>query len=948
MKRLFFVMLMAAGLLLAACSQKAHQTVSKLPEISKQPNFNQPLPFDTRIIKGRLSNGLTYYIRENHLPEKQASFRLIVKAGSILENDNEQGIAHFCEHMAFNGTKHFKKQELVNYLESIGMRFGADLNAYTSFDETVYMLQVPTDSLPLLKKAVLILQDWAHNVTYDPVEVNKERGVVISEWRRGLGASQRIRDKILPILLKDSRYAKRLPIGKIKVLETFTPDVPKKFYHKWYRPQLIGVIAVGDFDAKQIEKMIKENFAGIANPANAPKRKYYDVPPQDSTLFAIATDPEASSAQVSIEYKMKADTQKTVGDYRDMIIDNLATQMLSARLNEYTQKKNPPFIAGGVYKSRLVLPTEIFGFSAMCGPGQLIPAFKTLLIEAKRIREYGFTPTELARYKQGYLRNMEKAFAERNKTRSSNLVSEYQRNFLYCEPVPGIENEFELTKALLPTITVKDVNHAVQSWLRIKDRVIEVTGPQKKGVTIPTQDTLLAIIKEVKSMHVTPYVDKLAAHNLISEPIKAGKIVKEIKHPKIGVTEWILSNGVHVILKPTTFKNDEISFRAVSPGGYSLADNQSLLSAKMAAAIERESGVGPFSSLQLQKLLTGKIVRVTPYINEITEGLRGASTKKDLKTMFQLIYLQFTQPRFDSTAFLAYKSKVARYLQNLSQNPGFVYSDSVQSALTQHNPRYRSLTVDMLRQVDLKTAEHFYKERFADASDFTFIFVGSFTPDTLKPLIETYLGALPSKNRKETWRDVTYSLPKTVINRTLHKGMEPKSIQTVIFFGPFKWTLPNVIKGHFVTEVLNIKLREQLRENKSGTYAPSVRDHFSHYPRQRYQIQIRYTCSPKRVDELNAVLFQQVDSLRNFGTTEKYLKKIKEMDLHEYKDSMEENPYWLKRLQFAVLNDIPLEHILQIDDLIRAVTLNDVHAWAKKLLNTKHYLRYVLLPEKNK
>ncbi len=947
MKRILLAALLATGLIFSSCSQKAQQTVTKQPTVAKQLNFNQPLPFDSKIIKGKLPNGVTYYIRENHKPEKQASFRLIVKAGSILEEDYEQGIAHLCEHMAFNGTKHFQKQELVNYLESIGMRFGADLNAYTSFDETVYMLQVPTDSLPLLQKAMLILQDWAHNVTYDPVEVNKERGVVISEWRRGLGASQRIRDKILPILLKDSRYAQRLPIGKIEVLESFTPDVPKKFYHKWYRPELMGVIAVGDFDAKQIESMIKDNFAPIQDPPHPPKRKYYDVPAQDTTLFAIATDPEATTAQVSVEFKMKADTQKTVGDYRDMVIENLATQMLSARLSEYTQKKNPPFIDAGAYKFRVVLPTEIFGLSAVGGPEQIIPAFKTLLIEAKRVQQYGFTPTELARYKQGYLRNLEKLYAEQNKTRSSNLVNELQRNFLYVEPVPGIAQEYKLVKALMPTITVKDINKAVQSWMDIKDRVIEVTGPEKLRKNVPSQDTLLAVMNEVKSMKITPYVDKVGAENLLATPPQGGKIAKEIKHPEIGVTEWILSNGVRVILKPTTFKNDEISFRAVSPGGYSLADDKILVSAKMAADLERESGVGPFSRLQLEKLLTGKIVRVNPYIKELTEGLRGASVKKDLETMFQLIYLHFTQPRFDSTAFIAYKSKVARYLQNLSRSPEFVYSDSVRAALTQHNPRYKTLTAEMLNQLNLKTAEKFYKDRFADASDFTFIFVGSFTPDTLKPFIEKYLGGLPSSGRHEKWRDVTYDLPQTVIDRSLHKGMEPKSIQTVIFFGPFEWSLPNVIKGHFVTEVLNIKLREHLREDKSGTYAPSVRDQFAHYPRQRYQIQIRYTCSPERVDELNDILFKDVDSLRNFGTTQKYLDKVKKMDLHEYKDSMKENPYWLSRLQFAITNDIPLEHILQIDDLIQSVTLKDVHTMAQKLLNPHRYLRYVLLPEKS-
>ena len=948
MKQFILTLLVTTGIILSACNHQTQQAVQKTaPKIEKKLNFDQPLPFDSRIIKGQLPNGLTYYIRENHMPEKEASFRLIVKAGSILETDNEQGIAHFCEHMAFNGTKHFQKQELVNFLESIGMRFGADLNAYTSFDETVYMLKLPTDSLAILKKGIQILEDWAHNVTYDPVEVNKERGVVISEWRRGLGAGQRIRDKLLPIILKDSRYAKRLPIGKIEVLENFTPDVPKNFYHKWYRPQLIGVIAVGDFDAKQIEKMLKEHFAGIKNPPNAPKRKYYDVPAQDTTLFAIATDPEATIAQVSIEYKMKPDTQKTVGDYRNMIIDNLVIQMLSARLAELTQKKNPPFISGGAYKSRFILPMESFGMSAVVGPKQIETAYKTLLIEAKRVQEYGFTPTELERYKKAYLRNIEKAYAERDKQKSGGLVSEYQRNFLYEEPVPGIEAEYQLTKALLPTIKLDDVNNMVRSWLAIKDRIVEVTGPQKEGVPVPTEEKLAAILKQVGQMKVTPYVDKMSGKKLLAAPVKKGKIVKEVKHPEIGVTEWVLSNGVRVILKPTSFKNDEISFRAVSPGGYSLVDTKDLVSAKLAADFEKESGVGPFNKIQLQKFLTGKIVRVSPYITELSEGLRGASVKKDLGTMFQLIYLYFTQPRFDSTAFLAYTKKISRYLQNMAADPQFVYGDSIQATLTRHNPRYKTLTPEMLKQVNLKVAEDFYRDRFADASDFTFIFVGSFTPDTLKPFVEKYLGGLPALHRNEAWKDVTYKLPSGVIEKDLKKGLEPKSVNTVIFFGPFEWSLPNVIKGHFVTEVLQIKLREQLREEKSGTYAPSVRDRFTHYPESRYQIRIRFTCSPQRADELNNIVFQQVDSLRQFGTTEKYLDKIKKMDLQEYKDSMKENPYWLSRLQFAVNNDIPLEHILQIDDIIQSVTLKDVQEMAKKLLNTKRYLRYVLYPEKN-
>ncbi|NOX87912.1 MAG: insulinase family protein [Calditrichaeota bacterium] len=945
MKHLFGISFILFLLFTAGCNNRVTKAPSAAENVAHSSLLKQSLPFDSAIVKGKLPNGFTYYIRRNTEPEKRSALRLVVRAGSILEEDNERGIAHVCEHMAFNGTEHFKKQELVDYLESIGMRFGPEINAYTSFDETVYMLEVPTDSLPLLKTAFQILEDWAHKVTFDSQEVEKERGVVIEEWRLGRGARQRMMDKILPVLLKDSRYAERLPIGKIDVLRSFPADLPKKFYRKWYRPELMAVIAVGDFDPQIIKSLTEQHFSGLQDPPQVTPRRYYPVPEHDETLFAIATDPEANNTVISIDFKMKPDTQRTVNDYRQMLTDNLFSRMLTNRLTEHLQEKNPPYIYAFAIKSRLVQTCETFELTAIARENAIIPGYKTLLTEAKRIKDFGFTATELEREKKAMLREIEKAYTERDKRESSRLAEEYKRNFLYLEPVPGIETEYRLSRQLIPTIALKDVNRLTNVLITDKNRVVQITAPQNENVFVPSQDSLASLLARIDTMKVEPYVDKVTASQLISKPVKSGKVVKTSTQSEIGLTEWYLDNGVRVLLKPTQFKNDEVLFRAVSPGGYSLAPDSILVSAKLAAAIERESGLDGFSQTQLKKLLSDKLVRCVPYINELTEGLSGSSSGKDFETLLQLIYLNFTAPRFDSTAFKSFKLRMIDLLKNRSASPEVVYQDSITLFLTRHNPRYRPLTAQMIEKLDLQTARQFFRQRFADAGDFTFIFVGNIDPDAIRPLIEKYLGGLPSLKRKERWKDVTYTPPANVVERDVFKGLEPKSTNTVIFHGPFEWNLENVVKADFMVEVLRIKLREWLREEKSGTYNVSVFGQFSHFPRERYKIYFRFTCNPERVPELTADLFNQIDSLRNFGTTEKYLNKIKEIKLHEYQERLEKNGYWVNRLNFAVINDVPFDHILKIDDLIQAVTLDDIRSMAQKLLNKKRYLKVVLYPE---
>jgi len=944
----YFVLLITVLIisLSTSCSSVKEQLTSQKAPSGNELSLNQKLPQDTSVIKGKLANGMTYYIRHNVKPENRVELRLVINAGSILEDDDQQGLAHFCEHMAFNGSKHFHKQELVNFLESIGMRFGADLNAYTSFDETVYMLQVPTDSLQILDKAFTVLEDWAHYVSYEDEEIDKERGVVIEEWRLGRGARQRMMDKQLPILLKGSRYAERLPIGKKAVLDTFKHEAPRRFYHEWYRPSLAAVVVVGDMDPKLAKQMIEKHFAPIPKKDNARPRKLYPVPDHKKTLFAIASDPEASRTTLDIYYLLPHEKETTVADYRKNILARLYNSMLNRRLQELTQQKDPPFIYAYSGKGGFMRTKDIYYLGSMVKDNGVPRALETLLTEAKRVAQYGFTPTELERVKTSVLRGMEKAYAERNKTESRQIASEYIRNFLQEEPIPGIAYEYKLYKELLPGIKVDEVNALAGQWMKDNNRVILVSSPQKKGVVIPTEEELQSIIDRVGQETVTAYKDEVLQQPLLAKKPAAGSVQKEKQFKDIGVTEWTLSNGARVILKPTQFKNDEIRFTAFSPGGYSLVDNEDLIPAKTAASVVSACGVGSFNVIQLQKLLTGKMVRVNPYIAELREGMGGSSSPKDIETMFQLIYLYFTSPRKDSTAFLSYQARMKGFYANRLADPYNVYQDSVTAIYTQHNPRYQPMNLESIEKMDLDKSFNIYKDRFADASDFTFIFVGNFQPEKIKPLIETYLGSLPALNRKEAGVDRLWEYPDGIVKRTIVKGNEPKSFTTIIFNGPIEWNPENRSLLNTLVGVMRIKLRERLREDLSGVYYVRLQQRARHYPRERYSLFISYGNSPDRIDELSKEVFAQIDTLQKLGTKQEYLDKVKKMALRSFETGLKENNFWLNQLQFRYYNHLDPETIMQIDDLAQERTLEDVKKAANMFLNPKKYIEVVLVPEK--
>jgi len=900
---------------------------------------------DPRITYGKLENGITYYIRTNQKPENRAELRLVVNAGSVLEDENQRGLAHFVEHMGFNGTKNFAKQELVDYLESIGMRFGPDLNAYTSFDETVYMLQVPTDSVELVETAFQILEDWAHQVSFDDEEIDKERGVIIEEWRLGRGAEARMRDEQFPILFQGSRYAERLPIGKKEVVEDCSYETLKKFYRDWYRPDLMAIVAVGDFDPEWIEGLIEEHFSRLPVHKERREREIFPVPRHDETLFAIATDPEATNSRISVYYKHPLDIDVTVADYREDIVRFLYDGMFNQRLYELTKLPDPPFTYGWSSQGRFVRSIDVYYLGAGVKDGGIERGLKTLLIEAARVKEYGFTDTELQREKKEKLRWIEQLYNERDKTESRRHTAEYIRHFLQDEPTPGIAYEYELYKRYLPTITLEEINQLAGLLIRDESRVIMVNAPEKPEVKVPTQDDLLAVFAAAEKEEITAYEDLISDQPLIETPPAPSKIIGEKQLEAIGVTHWTLANGVEVLLKPTDFKNDEVLFTAFSPGGTSLASDEDYMAARTASQIIREGGLGGFSQIALEKLLAGKLVEIHPWISGLEEGLSGNASPQDLETLFQLIYLHFTAPRKDSSTFLAYQSRMKAYLENRSANPEAVFRDTVQVTMAQHHHRARPLTVALLDEMNLHKSFEIYQDRFADASDFTFIFVGALEPDKIKPLVETYLGGLPSLKREETWRDVGIDPPAGVIKKEVTKGLEPKSRVQIIFSGDFAWNGQNRYDINSMATAFRIKLREILREDLGGTYGVGVRASPQHYPDQEYQISIRFGCAPERVEELTATVFTQLDSIRTANLGEIYLTKVREIQRRKREKDLKENRFWLDELEDCLTHQEDPLTILEYGKLVDGLTLEAIRNAARTYFNLENYVTVVLLPE---
>ena len=913
-----------------------------------QPALDTPLPFDPSVRQGTLDNGLRYYVRHNTEPEGRAELRLAVDAGSVLEDEDQRGLAHFVEHMAFNGTDRYAEPELVRYLESVGTRFGPDLNAYTSFDETVYMLQVPTDSVDVFATGIDVLREWAGRITLADSAIERERGVVLEEWRLGQGASERMNRVQYPVLFADSRYAERLPIGRPEVIETAPPERLRAFYRDWYRPDLMAVVVVGDVDVDAVEATIRETFGDLETPSGAPARDVYDVPQTGDTRFAIATDPEAPQTVVQLVYKRPPTRERTVGDARADLVDDLFFAALRSRLDEIRQRPGAPFaFAFGGSGSGLRSLDQAF-LAALVSDGRIADATRVLVTEAERARRYGITETEFEREKRELLRSLESAVAERENQESRGLAQTYVQAFLRDQPALDPETRLALAEQLLPTITLAEVDAVADELVRAENRVVLVSAPERDDLAVPTEAELVAILDGVAGAELEPYEDAVIDGPLVETPPEAGTVEEIELDMNLGTTTWTLSNGATVILKPTDFKADEVLFYATSPGGTSLLDAADLDVAAGAAGYVGQSGVGAFDQVALQKALSGQIVSLRPLISDEDEGFQGRAALDDLETLFQLVHLYATAPRRDEDAFRSALERTRAILENQSVSPRVAFSDTLAATLNYNDPRHRTLTEYLagLGRADLDASLAFYRDRFADASDFTFVIVGAFEPESVRPLVEMYLASLPSTGRDEEPRTFDVRPPPGVVEKTVRAGVEPQAQVAIVFHGPYDaHDRRKRVVLSAMRDVLAKALREELREDRGGVYGVSVTDVANRELEEgRYQVRVTFGADPERVEELTAAVFEQIAALKAGEVEARHLEAYQEQARRGHETNLQENGYWLGVLVESARRDEPPADLLGEADMIRELTMADVEATAREVLGEDQYVRVVLLP----
>ncbi|HXI01329.1 MAG TPA: insulinase family protein [Sphingobacteriaceae bacterium] len=940
--KLFTCAAIAAYLLTGLAEAQTTKNAIKTKFTLKQ----EILPLDPGIRVGKLPNGFTYYIRKNTEPKNRVQLYLANKIGSILENEDQQGLAHFMEHMGFNGTKNYPKNDLVNYLQKTGVRFGADLNAYTSFDETVYQLPIPSDDPEILKNGLQIMRDWAQDASLTDEEINKERGVVLEEKRLGKGAQQRMQEKYLPLLFNNSRYSNRLPIGTEDVLKNFTPQTLRQFYKDWYRPDLQALVVVGDIDINATEQMIKAKFSDLKNPSNSRPRTEYTIPLTDKNQFIKVTDKEMPYTAAQFLIKHPESVLKTTTDYRNSIIRALFNRMLSARYGELTKQADPPFLQGSGSISGFLAGLDIYGASVVAKPGELERGFKAVLTETERLKKFGFTPTELDRAKQSYLLTFETSFKEKDKTSSENYAQEYTRLFINGEASPGIDWEYNFVKNNIAAIALNDVNSLAKQYITDMNRDVIIMGPEKDKDNLPNEQTVNNWIAEVKNSSISAYVDQVSTKPLLAKKPAAGKVVSEKNIPEIGVTEWTLSNGVKVILKPTTFKNDEISFSAFSPGGTSLYSDADFQSAVNASSIIQRSGVSEFNSLELPKLLSGKRAGVSPYISERSEGISGSTNPKDIETALQLVYLYFTQPRKDAAIYKGFITQQKGSLANRENDPNSVFSDTLSAVLGNYNVRRTGPSLQKVEQINLDRAYDIYKDRFADASDFTFTFVGNFQPQQIKPLLEQYLGGLPAIKRIEAAKDLGIRTPGGKISKAVYKGQEEKASVRLMFTGNYNYNAETNVQLDALAEVLQIKLIERLREDEGGVYSPGAGVSYSKYPTGRYSFYIVFGCSPENVEKLIASSLDEVNKIKQNGALEIDIQKFIAEETRSTETQLKDNGFWLGYLSGQYQNKENPAAVLTYLPSLKKVTSQTLKTTANTYLSGENLIRAVLLPEK--
>ena len=933
-----------------APAEETEQAQVYLDVDSETWDMSAPIALDPSIRKAQLENGLTYYIRHNTEPANRATLMLVINAGSVQEDEDQLGLAHFVEHMMFNGTERFPKQALIDYFETVGMSFGPDVNAYTSFDETVYFLEFPTDDEEIIETTFQVAEDWASRATISDEEVEGERGVILEEERlRDQNASGRLNKQLFPLLLGESRYTDRMPIGDMDIVQNTPGETLRSFYRDWYRPDLMAVIVVGDIDVDDVEKRIEEHFGPLTAPETVRPRVSYSLPEYDDTGYLILTDPEFPVTIAQIIYRQAAADLNSASVFRDRLIGNLFYKMLNFRLDDLTREADSPFLGAFVSEGQLVRGNNYQVVGVQVRQGEALSSLDAALTEVERVRRYGFTAAEVERAKSEILNSYERLYNDRENLRNHSLASEYSRNYLENEAVPGIEVEFKLVDRLLQGISRDDVNQRAELYVGGSNRSVFVVGPERDADSLPNEDELAAVISDLETKQVDPYQDIEAVTALLTVIPEPAEIISRQTDETFNITDLTLANGARVVLKPTTFKEEEILFSAFSPGGSSLVSDEDYPEADFIDSIVSQSAVGDVSYAALQRLLADKSVSVSPFIGELEEGFHGQSGQEFIETLFQLVYLYGTQPRADDDAFATLKDQYTESLRNRELDPRSAWTDAYIEARYGDSIRRKVPSLDVISSLDLERAFAIYQERFADFSDFTFIFVGNFDLEQMVDWSQRYLGNLPSLDRAETWLDVAPDPPTGVVEVPVYRGQDEQSLTTVLFTGPSEDSLEKRLHLRMLEMILDILMREELREELGGVYAYSASASMEPDPDSLYRVSLTFGSDPARVEELVDALFGLISDMQADGPREDLLEKARAQIIHQREEQLEQNSYWLRVLEYwASEDDVDLTNFVDlgaVEGRTEAVTAAEVQAAAIDYLPLDRYILVSLYPE---
>lgn len=903
--------------------------------IFAQPNLQDPLPQDPNVIVGKLPNGITYYLRHNAEPQNRASFYIIRNAGSLLENDDQDGLAHFLEHMAFQGTKNFPGKGIITTLEKHGVAFGRNVNAYTTQNETVYNLSsVPTEDVSLLDTCLLILHDWSYYLSLEDDEIDAERGVISEEWRTRRTSGFRLQKQMFPVLFKGSQYAIRDVIGSLDVIKNFKYQTIKDFYHKWYRTDLEAIAIVGDFDLKRMEQKVKEILSKVPAIENPAPRPFFDIPSHDELYYCLATDKEAQNSSISITTILPGTpvAQKNTHAYlKDNIITSFYNNMIGARISELMQKPNPPFIKGSIGFGGFVRGYDSYNISTIAKPNEEAIALETILTENERVKRFGFTPSELERVKTNMLVSLESAIKEKDKIDNESYIDDMQNNFLTQEPMVDFDYYYQFAKQIIPTITVEEVNAKAKEWNTNKNRTAVVSGPSENTKHL-TEAEVVAIMDKVAQSDITPYQDAVSEGSLINEELPGSKIVKTKALPQFDAVEWTLENGAKVVFRKADYDKDDVSLASYSKGGTSLYDIDMLPSAGQAASFVSAFGVGDYDAITLRKILTGKMASCSASISGMSESVSGGATPKDFETMMQLLYLRFEKPRFDKDVFESIMNRNRAMLPNTMKNPQKIMGDSVQQIMTNYNPRSLVFNEKYLDQLSLEKIEQVYRDRIKDASDFTFFIVGNIDEDVVKPLVEKYIGSLKSENRKENWRDNHVKGPKGKTVKNIELALEtPKSTVITNFSKEMKYSVYNNICNNILKGILDLRYTENIREKEGGTYGVGVQASSMREPYSEYSMNMSFDCDPDKADHLKSLIYAEIDKLMKEAPKAEEVNKIVSNMKKNREQSKNHNSYWMNAIYSYYVSGINPADPKNFEDIVNKITPKDIQKFTQAL-----------------